>query len=133
MKITTRGHYGVQVMVGLAQFWGQGPVPLSLLAKNQKIPHDYLEQLMIPLRRQGLVWAQRGAHGGYLLSRDPGKITMREVLQTLEGEIAPVVCISQKVKTICLSAKSCSSKKIWKKIHQNFLKSLDSVNLKEAI
>src|SRR3972149_2979237 len=103
MKITTRGHYGVQVMAGLARFWGEGPIPLSEIAKSERLSHDYLEQLMIPLRRSGLVKSQRGVYGGYLLSREPGKITLKEIIQALEGEMAPVICISEDGRTICPS------------------------------
>jgi len=133
MKITTKSHYGVQVMSDLARLWGQGPISLSKIARDSKLSRDYLEQLMISLRRHGLVKAQRGAAGGYFLSRDPSKISFREIIQALEGEIAPVVCISEGGKLLCPSEKFCQSKKIWGKIQKSFLTALDSIKLKEVV
>lgn len=133
MKITSKSHYGVQVMADLAKGWGQGPLPLSVIAQSERIPHDYLEQLMIPLRRYGLVKAQRGTRGGYLLSRQPEKITIGEIIQALEGEMAPVACVSKTGKIICPTEKFCQSKKVWEKIQTNVLAALNSVNLKEVL
>lgn len=123
----------MQVMAGLAQFWGQGPLPLSVIAQSERIPHDYLEQLMIPLRHRGLVKSQRGAKGGYLLSREPRKITLKEIIQALEGEMAPVVCVSKEGKIICPSEDFCRSKKVWKKVQDGILYALNSINLKEVL
>ncbi|MBI4100430.1 Rrf2 family transcriptional regulator [Candidatus Microgenomates bacterium] len=133
MKITSKGHYGVQVMTDLAAFWGRGPLPLSVIAKDKKISHDYLEQIMILLRRHGLVHAERGAHGGYLLSRNPKKITLKEIIQALEGDLAPVNCVAKKVRLVCPSEGFCRSKKAWERIQKSFLNALDSVSLKEVL
>lgn len=133
MKITSKSHYGVQVMADLARLWGEGPVSLSTIAQNEKIPHDYLEQLMIPLRHRGLVKAQRGVRGGYVLAREPQKITLKEIIQALEGEMAPVACVSKTGKIICPTEKFCQSKKVWEKIQTNVLAALNSVNLKEVL
>lgn len=133
MKITSKSHYGVQVMAGLAQSWGHGPLSLSVIAGREKIPHDYLEQLMIPLRRYGLVKAKRGVRGGYLLSREPQKITMKEIIQALEGEMAPVICVAKDGKVICPSEDFCQSKKAWKKVQESFLHALNSINLKDVL
>lgn len=133
MKITSKSHYGVQVMAGLAHFWGQGPVSLSTIAKSERISHDYLEQLMISLRRHGLVEAKRGVQGGYLLSRKPSKINLGEIIQALDGEMAPVSCVSKAGKAVCPNELSCQSKKAWKKVQASFLKALSSVSLKEVV
>lgn len=120
-------------MADLARFWGEGPVSLSTIAQTENIPHDYLEQLMIPLRYFGLVEAKRGARGGYLLSRKPEKITIGEIIQALEGEMAPVACVSKTGKMVCPTEKICQSKKVWEKIQTNVLAALNSVNLKEVL
>ncbi|MDP3998281.1 MAG: Rrf2 family transcriptional regulator [bacterium] len=133
MKITSKSHYGVQVMADLAKFWGKGPISLSTISQNERIPHDYLEQLMIPLRRYGLVKAKRGTRGGYLLSREPRKITLKEIIQALEGDMAPVVCVAKGGKVLCPTEKSCGSKKVWQKVQKNILQALNAINLKEVL
>lgn len=133
MKITSKSHYGVQVMTDLAESWGQGPISLAQIAHREHLSHDYLEQLMVPLRRHNLVKAQRGVQGGYLLARAPEEIKFGEIIEALEGEIAPVVCVAKGGKVYCSSEKFCKSKKVWGKIQKSFLEALNSVNLREAL
>mgnify|MGYP001281202121 FL=1 len=79
MKVSTRGEYGMRAMVSLARMYGQGPVPLAAIASDSAVPAAYLEQLMGPLRRAGLVTSTRGAHGGYELARPPAEVRVGEV------------------------------------------------------
>lgn len=85
MTITTRGRYGLKALLELALQDAEGPVPLRRIAATQDLPEHYLEQLMAPLRKAGLVRSVRGAQGGYLLARDPAQITVGEVLRVLDG------------------------------------------------
>ena len=94
MMFSTRAEYGVRVMVDLARRGSDDPVPLAEIAEHEGLPLAYLEHLVARLRRAGLVDSRRGAHGGYLLARDPELITMAEVVEALEGAIAPIECIS---------------------------------------
>src|SRR5690606_31251137 len=83
VKVSTRGEYGMRAMVELSRQYGQGPTPLSAVAKASSVPPAYLEQLIAPLRNAGLVVATRGAHGGYELARDPDSINIGEVYRVL--------------------------------------------------
>src|SRR5579862_8703228 len=94
MMFSTRAEYGVRVMVDLARRGGAEPVPLTEIADREGLPLAYLEHLVARLRRADLIESRRGARGGYLLARDPARITMAEVVEALEGSIAPVECIS---------------------------------------
>lgn len=91
MAITTRGRYGLKAMLELALHEADGPLPLRRIAAMQDLPEHYLEQLMAPLRKAGLVRSVRGAQGGYLLAREPERITVGEVLRVLDG---PPVAVS---------------------------------------
>ncbi|HPM25338.1 MAG TPA: Rrf2 family transcriptional regulator, partial [Phycisphaerae bacterium] len=71
MKLSTRSTYGMRAMLELALAVGQGPVMVREIAERQRLPATYLEQLMVLLRKAGLVNATRGAHGGYALAREP--------------------------------------------------------------
>jgi Rrf2 family cysteine metabolism transcriptional repressor len=91
VKISTKGDYGLRALVELAQqFETREPVQVKDIARRQRIPEEYLGQLMVGLRRAGLVHSVRGAAGGYLLARPPSEMTVAQVLETLEGPLALV-------------------------------------------
>ena len=93
MKLSTRGRYGVRAMLELALNNGKGPVPLRDLALRQEISAKYLEQLLIPLKGAGLVKSVRGARGGYMLALEPARISLYDIVRSLEGPLAPVECV----------------------------------------
>ena len=95
MMFSTKAEYGVRVMVELARRAGEEPIPLAEIAEHDGLPLAYLEHLVARLRKAGLVDSRRGSRGGYLLARSPTEITMAEVVEALEGSIAPIECISQ--------------------------------------
>ena len=95
MMFSTKAEYGVRVMVELARRAGEDPIPLAEIAAHDGLPLAYLEHLVARLRKAGLLDSRRGSRGGYLLARSPTEITMAEVVEALEGSIAPIECISQ--------------------------------------
>ena len=92
MRISTKGRYGLTIMIDLAKNYGDGQSPTSLksIAQNNDLSEHYLEQLIAPLRNAGLVRSIRGAYGGYILAKEPGQITSGDVIRVLEGPISPV-------------------------------------------
>src|SRR5919206_1130432 len=94
MMFSTKAEYGVRVLVSLAKRGGETPVPLAEIAEEDALPLAYLEHLVARLRKAGLVESRRGARGGYLLARSAETITMAEVVEALEGSIAPIECIT---------------------------------------
>ncbi|MEF3275930.1 MAG: Rrf2 family transcriptional regulator [Chloroflexus sp.] len=89
MRISSKGDYGLRALFDLAQRYGEGPIQSEAIASRQGIPVNYLNQLLITLRRAGLVESLRGPQGGHLLARSPETITLLEVLTVLEGPILP--------------------------------------------
>lgn len=90
MKISTKGRYGLTIMIELAKKYGEGPISLKTIAQANELSEHYLEQLIAPLRNAGLVKSIRGAYGGYILGDEPSKITSGDVIRVLEGPITPV-------------------------------------------
>lgn len=90
MKISTKGRYGLTIMMELATKYGDGPTSLKSIAEKHSLSEHYLEQLVAPLRNAGLVKSIRGAYGGYILSNEPENITAGEIIRVLEGPISPV-------------------------------------------
>lgn len=90
MKISTKGRYGLTIMMELANRFGEGPTSLKSIAEKHQLSEHYLEQLVAPLRNAGLVKSIRGAYGGYILSKSAEQVTAGEVIRVLEGPISPV-------------------------------------------
>lgn len=92
MRLSTRATYGIRAMQALTAHYGQGALMVREIAARYHLPATYLEQLMVPLRRRGLITATRGARGGYMLARSPSAITMLEIVETLEGPLQLADC-----------------------------------------
>lgn len=90
MKISTKGRYGLTIMMALAKKYGEGPISLKSIAKDYDLSEHYLEQLIAPLRNAGLVKSVRGAYGGYMLAKEASQITAGDIIRVLEGPISPV-------------------------------------------
>jgi Rrf2 family transcriptional regulator, cysteine metabolism repressor len=90
VKISTKGRYGLTIMIELAKHHGEGPMSLKTIAQANDLSEHYLEQLIAPLRNAGLVKSIRGAYGGYVLGDEPSKITSGDIIRVLEGPISPV-------------------------------------------
>ena len=139
MIFSTKSEYGVRVMVELARRGGAEPVALAEIAEHEGLPLAYLEHLVARLRRAGLVESRRGAHGGYLLAREPAQITMAEVVEALEGRIAPIECFSSTPDgTIhCVrefdAERVCTTKILWTRVRAAILDTLQETTLAELI
>jgi Rrf2 family protein len=131
VKISTRSRYGVRLMLELAVNKGQKPIFLRDIARNQEISEKYLSQIIIPLKASGLVNSYRGAHGGYNLSRDPSKITLREIVEALEGNLSLVECIDN--PSACHRVSQCVAQDVWCKVSQAIAGTLESITLRDLV
>ncbi len=95
MKISTKGRYGLTIMLELARKHGGGPVSLKSIAEDNDLSAHYLEQLAAPLRNAGLIKSIRGAYGGYVLGREPISIKAGDIIRVLEGPIVLVEGIEE--------------------------------------
>jgi len=129
MRLSTKGRYGVRAMVELALHYGEGPVLLREIAKQQGISERYLEHLIISLKVAGLVKSIRGAHGGYILAKPPGQIRLYEVIQVLEGSLAPVACVDD--PRICSRFPICVTREVWEQIKNAVVNVLNSITLED--
>ena len=87
LSITSKSPYALKALTELGRTGGDAPVPIGELARRRDIPVQFLEQLFAVLRRAGLLRSQRGVHGGYAFAREPGEITVLEVVELLDGEL----------------------------------------------
>ena len=136
LQVSTKGEYGVRIMVDLARHYGERPRSLSDIAQAEMLPLAYLEQLAKLLREADppLLNSTRGAHGGYRLSRPPTEITMGEILRVLEGPIAPMVCAKEGEKTEnCSYLNSCKIQTLWAKVRDAVARTIDTMTLAELV
>jgi Rrf2 family cysteine metabolism transcriptional repressor len=139
MMFSTKTEYGVRVMVELARRSGEDPVPLAEIASRGDLPLAYLEHLVARLRKAGLVDSRRGSRGGYLLARSPTEITMAEVVEALEGAIAPIECISEAPDgSIVCSRESdpahvCPTKLLWTRVRFAIVRTLQETTLADVV
>lgn len=134
MKVSTRGEYGVRAMVALAHHYGSGPMSITAVAKASAVPPTYLEQLIAPLRRAGLVESRRGAQGGYQLTRPPESVTVGEVYRVLEGPVAPMDCVSEDLADqTCPLIEGCETRPVWLKMRDSIAAAIDSITLADLI
>jgi Rrf2 family protein len=118
-------------MVDLARHHGSQPTPLARVAKRQGISEGYLEQLMIFLRKGGLVRSVRGVRGGYLLMREPVLITAGDVVRCLEGPLNPSGCVSEEEPDLCDRSDNCATRHMWSKVRDSIAGVLDTTTLAE--
>lgn len=129
MKISTKGRYALRLMVDLALEGGGGPVALRDVAKRQGISEKYLEQLVAPLTRAGLLKSVRGAAGGYLLTKAPEAYTAGEILRAQEGSLAPVDCADG--SRACPRRDRCPTAPLWRRIAQAVDDVVDGTTLQD--
>ncbi len=127
MKISTRGRYGLRALVDLALNQDGKAIPLRKIAERENISEQYLEQLFASLRKAGVVSSVRGAHGGYLLNRDPEDITAGDVIRILEGPISPVNCVMDDYN--CKQLENCVTHELWDLLSEQIGEVLDSYTL----
>ncbi|MEK6719328.1 MAG: Rrf2 family transcriptional regulator [Chloroflexota bacterium] len=135
MAFSTKGEYGVRLMVQLGRHFGTGPASLAEIATDEDLPRAYLEQLVVSLREAGLVASTRGAHGGYELTRHPREIRMGQVLRALEGPIVPMICASDDPEhaTICDRTASCTVNVLWVRVRDAITGALDGLTLADLV
>lgn len=132
MRLSTKGRYGVRAMVELALRYGQGPVPLKDVSQRQEISVNYLEQLFVHLRREGLVEGTRGPRGGFFLTKKPGRIKIGDVIRAIEGPISLVYCVDpEERKKECHRADTCITRLLWKRTSEKLAEILDAVTLED--
>jgi Rrf2 family protein len=131
MRISTRARYGLRLMLDLAVKHGKGPIFLKEVSRSQEISEKYLGQIIMPLKAAGLVKSFRGAHGGYTLQRDPDKITLREIVTTLEGDLNLVECVGSPAS--CERFAGCVTQQVWCDVARAVSGTLEHITLADLV
>jgi Rrf2 family cysteine metabolism transcriptional repressor len=137
---STKAEYGIRVMAHLARRDGDDPISLGSIADAEGLPLAYLEHLVQRLRKAELVESRRGAHGGYSLARAAETITMAEIVAALEGEIAPIECITADAEGALVCVREgdaghdpCPTKLLWTRVQGSIVRTLNDITLAELV
>ena len=130
MKLSTKSRYGTRMLLFMAQNYNR-PVQIKEISEAEEITPKYVEQLAMLLKKAGFIKSVRGPKGGYVLSKPPERITIKDVVSVLEKESVLVRCV--KDPESCHRSKTCKTRHIWKRATQLLLDNLSTVTLKDLI
>ena len=134
MRITTWAEYGLICALHLAKRAGEGPLTGREIAAGERLPADYVEQILLRLRRAGIVNSTRGARGGYTLSKAPEEISVREVIAASELGTFDLHCVTHPVgEERCSESQSCSIRPVWMMLQRKIDDVLESVHLGDLL
>ena len=134
MRITTLAEYGVICALHLARRSAEGPITGREIAESEQLPGDYVEQILLRLRRAGIIRSTRGAHGGYTLAKDASTISIRDVIAASETTTFDLHCVSHPVgEERCSSSHNCSIRPVWMLLQQKIDDVLTGVHLSDLL
>ena len=133
--LTRKGKYGLKAMIALAKANGDGPVLIGDLAEQEAIPKKFLENILLALKHRGLVHSRKGPGGGYQLGREPGEISVGDIVRALDGPLALVSCVSQTAYAPCeecVTEKECAVRRVFQEVRDETARILDGTTLAAA-
>jgi Rrf2 family protein len=135
MRITTKSRYGTRLVLDIAVYGKEKPVPLSDVTRRQNISTKYLEQLSGKLRKAGIIESHRGPFGGQMLAKPPEKISIGDIVRVLESSIAITDCSTEKkmVCGVCNKAGECLSRWVWLEASQAMFDRLDQITIAQLL
>lgn len=131
MRISTRVRYGLRLMVEVALGYGKSPILLKEISKNIDVSEKYLSQIIIPLKGKGLINIYSGAHSGYILSRPPSEIRLKEIVEILEGDLSLIDCVNN--PSVCDKVSTCVTRDVWTKMGDKISEVLSSYTLDDLV
>jgi Rrf2 family cysteine metabolism transcriptional repressor len=131
MKLSTRARYGTRILLELSLHWGEGPLLLRDIARRQQIPLSYLQQLIRPLIKAGIIKTTRGAQGGASLLKPPKEVILSEMIKLLEGSITPVACVDN--PELYPRSETCVAHDIWAELKKAMDGVLESTTFEDLV
>jgi Rrf2 family transcriptional regulator, cysteine metabolism repressor len=132
MKLTYKGDYALKAVLDLAIHYGEELVTSHDLAKRIDAPVKFFEQVLLELKKGGIIESRRGNEGGYLLSKSPAQITVGDVIRIIEGPIEPILCVKDNYAN-CTDINKCVFRGIWQKVYQATSDIIDHVTFEDLV
>ena len=131
MKISTKGRYGLRILIDIAIHNSNSPRMIKQIAESQQISSKYVSRLILELKNAGFVKSVRGVNGGYILAKSPNAISLLDVVEAMEGEILIVDCVMN--SDCCGRCSTCPARNVWKTANDSLRNSLGWLTLASAI
>lgn len=134
--ISKKTKYGLKALIYLARKYDQGPILIAELAREEKIPKKFLENILLSLKNSGILQSRKGRGGGYYLGRPPEKITFGQAIRVMEGPLAPVPCVSEMAYarcTECGNELTCGIRLVMKDVRDEMARILDGTSLADVL
>ena len=131
MNLSSRCRYATRAMIEMAKEFGKGPISLRTIEENQQISRQYLQQLMPPLKKEGLIRVVKGKNGGFMLARPPADIRIGEIIHAQQGDIAIVECVQN--GDVCDFEFQCPSRDIWVEASRRLNEYFNSLSLEDVL
>ena len=134
--LSKKAKYALKALFHLTRGSEKGPILIADIAEKEGIPRKFLEQILLELKKQGLLQSQKGKGGGYLLGKRPDQISMGQVIRIVDGPLAPLPCVSQMAYRRCDECKdeeTCEIRWVMKEVRDSTARILDGVTLSDAI
>jgi Rrf2 family protein len=132
MRISRKGEYALRAMTYLALNYKKGSVPIHEISEREKIPQKFLEQILLQLKRTGLLESKRGIRGGYSLLRDPKRVSLARIIREIDGPLAPLGCVSKWAHVRCPDERSCGLRKVMLGVRNVVAEMLEGITLEDA-
>jgi Rrf2 family protein len=133
--MSRKARYGLRALYALSAEEGRGPAVIADLAERERIPHKFLETILLELKNAGILKSKKGKGGGYSLARPPEQITMGQVIRIIDGPLAPIPCVSERAFVRCeecVDEATCGTRQVMKKVRDAIAAILDSTTLADV-
>jgi Rrf2 family protein len=134
--LSKKTRYAMLALTKLAKEYGKGPIPISEIAISEKIPQRFLENILLEIKKMGILGSRLGKAGGYYLIKKPEEVSLGDIVRQFEGTIAMMYCISEKAYQpceFCKDEKTCKIRKVFKEVRDNTLSILQRTTLDQLI
>ncbi len=136
MTLSKKTRYAMVALTMLARGYGEGPIQIKDIAESEKIPRSFLENILLELKKMGILGSRLGKSGGYFLLRKPEDVSLAEIIRHFEGTIALMYCVSEKAYQPCEFCKdetNCEIRKVFKEIRDTTYSILNRTTLKDLV
>jgi len=118
-------------MLELSLKYGKGPIHIRDISKAQHVPENFLEQILLLLKRAGYLRSRKGQKGGYFLAKPPSEISVAEVIRVMDGPLAPIDCVSVSAHEVCPLEKSCGLRWLWKDVRDAVARIMEATTFED--
>jgi len=133
MRLSTKGEYASRAMLELSRRYQDGPIHSREISKAQEIPQNFLEQILLLLKRAGYLKSRKGQRGGYVLAKPPDQITVAEVIRVMDGPLAPIDCVSVMAHETCPMEGTCGLRWLWKDVRDAVAEILEKTTFADLV